>query len=285
MVTNNIKYDACPICFSEQISRVGIISYSQPVLFSTCEISLECDPELWTCLVCESSFVQNRVPEELAIDLYVRGTSGQRWSSESFVEQKTENQIKCLRQYFLNGKRVLDIGCNTGELLDFAKILGCETVGVEYSESSRKIVKGKGHLAISCLPECGQQFDVVVAFDLVEHLYDVPFFFAACKRLLKKAGALIILTGDIGSRSSRLCKSEWWYVRYPEHIVFPSRKYYSQHSGFNVHQWTNTFASRHYAYSWPVVLRGVVGGLLKKRFDGIPSLGPDHVLAVLKREQ
>ena len=102
--------------------------------------------------------------------------------------------------------------------------------------------------------------------------------------ILKKEGVLIVLTGDIGSLSARLCKSSWWYLQYPEHIVFLSKKYFAQHSGFLVEEWVRTYASKSYQGSLPYVLRGLASGVVRMRYNGLPSVGPDHVLAVLKNE-
>jgi 2-polyprenyl-3-methyl-5-hydroxy-6-metoxy-1,4-benzoquinol methylase len=283
-IINNIRNDCCLLCHSRNVFKVGNIPYDEPVHFSTNEIELEFIPELWKCSKCNSSFVQNRVPESMAIALYSQGASAERWSREPFQLQKPVNQIECLQQYFSEGSKVLDIGCNTGELLDYAKLLGCETAGVEYSENSREILVGKSHSAFSSMSEVRQKFDVITAFDLVEHLYDMLTFFLNCRNMLNKDGVLIVLTGNIGSLSARLCKSKWWYLRYPEHIAFPSRQYFARYSGFLVKEWVQTYASKGYQCGWPLILRGLARGVVKSRYNGLPSIGPDHVLAVLKDE-
>ncbi len=64
-------------------------------------------------------------------------------------------------------------GCNTGELLDFAKGLGCQTSGLEYSGDSCEVIREKGHDAYQSFAEIDQQYEFITAFDLVEHLFDV----------------------------------------------------------------------------------------------------------------
>ncbi len=281
-VANNTRHVCCPLCRAKDIFKVGSIQYGPAAQFSTITIKMELVPELWSCMSCNSRFVQNIIPENIAIDLYAGGASMERWSHEPFEQQKPANQLECLRRYFGRGKRVLDVGCNTGELLDFAKSLGCHTSGVEYSDGSRDLLAEKNHATFFSISAVTGEYDVITAFDLVEHLYDIQGFFIACRKLLKQGGALIILTGNIGSLSARLCGAKWWYLKYPEHIVFPSKQYFAGHSGFRMSGWISTYASRGYLYGWSRILFGCASGLRRGDYSGLPSIGPDHVLAILE---
>ena len=181
---------------------------------------------------------------------------------------------------------MLDIGCNTGELLDYAKSRGCQTAGLEFSAASRGVLEEKGHRAYASFDELDELYDVITAIDFVEHLYDVPDFMARCKRQLAPDGCLVILTGDVGSLSARICGTRWWYVRIPEHIVFPSRKYYEEFSGFQVAEWISTYAS--VVYDKTVVRKiiriiKIMKVLLKGNYRGLPSFYPDHILIVLRK--
>ena len=281
-VSNNLRHDGCPMCNTRNIVKVGNISYIQPIHFSTNEIELGYIPEYWKCVECESYFVQNIIPESIAFDLYSQGESNGRWSNEPIISRKPENQIRCLANYFIPERKVLDVGSNTGELLDYAKSRGCITTGVEYSKSSRKVLKSKGHMAFAALSIVEQKFDVITAFDLVEHLYNVSGFIQKCKNILVEGGVLIILTGNPASISAKLSKSGWWYIKYPEHIVFPSKKFYSSCPGFKIQKWIWTYASVGYRHPVWYSIRCARSGLLNGTFSGLPSIGPDHVLAVMK---
>jgi len=280
---NNCRYQSCPLCASADIYCVGKIEYVQPVIFSTNEVELNLVPELWECHNCTSWFAQNIFSAEQAKDLYSMGDAGKRWSREPFELQKHSNILDVLGSVSGNGIKLLDVGCNTGELLDFTKGRGCLTSGVEFSSSSRKVLCEKGHQAYASMKDVNEQFDVITAFDLVEHLYDISKFFSECGRLLNDNGKLIILTGNISSISARLCKDNWWYLKYPEHIVFPSRKFYGESSGFHLKEWRPTYASLPYEQPFSSMIRGVVSGVLKKNYSGLPSLGPDHALIVLQK--
>lgn len=282
VMANDLRHGHCPLCHSDRVRKAGDISYPAPTQFSTHELQLTLAPEFWRCRNCQSGFTQNIIPEEAAIGLYSHGESAERWSREPFNVQKPAEQLKCLGRYFATGSSVLDIGCNTGELLDYAQSLGCQTTGVEYSRASREFLKSKGHEAVPSVADVTGQFDVIAAFDVIEHLYDVPAFLSACKSRLKPNGVLIILTGNIASLSARLCNARWWYLKFPEHIVFPSRNYFVRHSGFKIVDWIPTYASTNLRYGWWKGLKVAVRHGADVAYSGVPSLGPDHVLLVLQ---
>lgn len=104
----------------------------------------------------------------------------------------------------LKGLRILDIGCGGGLLSEPLARLGAEMVGVDPSEAN--IVAAQAHaeqseLAIDyrCstaeeLAEQREQFDLVLAMEVVEHVADVPLFIASCASLTKSGGLMIAAT-------------------------------------------------------------------------------------------
>lgn len=284
-IDNNIKLDHCPCCLASNISPVGNLKYQEKINFSSHEVILSHIPELWKCRDCLSRFVQYTVDAETAKTLYSTGRPGDRWSKDVFDQNKTGEIIEQMSTIFRGGGNVLDVGCNTGELLDFAQSFGCRTSGVEYSAASREILEEKGYKPYASLGETPGKYDVITAFDLFEHLYNVPAFLESCREKLSARGRLVILTGNIGSLSAVVAGSRWWYAQYPEHIVFPSKKFFQEKSGYRVDKWIFTYASKGYKVSlsrqcWTVT-RDII--LRRQEFTGLPSLGPDHVLAVLKK--
>lgn len=280
-----MRRQRCPICGDPTSSALGQVSFAGKTEYSSHQIELELVPEIWKCLACGSWFTQNAVPQEISQALYASGSSGERWTAEVFEKAKLPELIAEVDRHVTTGTRLLDVGCSSGQLLDYAKSRGAETWGMDFSTDCGRVITGKGHRFVSSLADLGaQRFEVVTAFDVIEHLYDAPSFLEDVARLLGPGGKLIVLTGDIASLSARLCGSRWWYLRYPEHIVFPSRRFFrGEPAGFKLERIVRTYASAGYRESPLQVARRALSLLIRRAYEGLPALGPDHMLVVLRR--
>lgn len=263
---------------------LGLLNYTSPVSYSSHELDLPRRPELWRCRECSSWYTNNILPKDVAEGLYKTGSSGSRWTPTPLEQGKSLAILKQLSAVFRADKKVLDIGCNTGELLDFARSRGCNTAGVEFSESCHGPLAEKGH---GCFAELGMvtgRYDVITAFDVIEHVYDPPRFFSMCRDLLEDDGVLVLLTGNIHSMCARLCGPYWWYVNFPEHIGFPSGKFLRNTPGFKLQRQIRTYASLDFVKPIPVVIKRFLLSLYRNgRYAGLPSPIPDHVLVCLSK--
>jgi 2-polyprenyl-6-hydroxyphenyl methylase/3-demethylubiquinone-9 3-methyltransferase len=104
----------------------------------------------------------------------------------------------------MKGLRILDIGCGGGILSEPLARLGATMTGVDPSETNIEAARAHAEtsgLAIDyrCstaeqLAEQGEQFDLVLAMEVVEHVADVPLFVASCAALVKPGGLMIAAT-------------------------------------------------------------------------------------------
>lgn len=209
--------------------------------------------------------------------LYGSGDGGARWSSrEPFTKTKTREALAVLKRLVRPGMRLLDVGCNTGDLLDYARELGAVTAGVEPSDASRRVAADKGHRMAASLAEADGPFDVVTAFDVVEHLYELPAMLEQIGALLPSGGRLVALTGDITCAASKSAGAGWWYVQCPEHVVFPTLAALGGMKGWSVEESVATFADTgHEPRAFRRLLLGLTG---RSRADL-----HDHILVVMKK--
>jgi ubiquinone/menaquinone biosynthesis C-methylase UbiE len=101
---------------------------------------------------------------------------------------------------YAQGKRVLDAGCGTGYGSAELAQLAAEVVGVdiaadavEYAKTNYPIA-GLRFLESSCtaVPFPPESFDLVVAFEVIEHLTDYRAFVDECARVLSRDGQFIV---------------------------------------------------------------------------------------------
>ena len=128
-----IKITKCEVCENEQLKKVldlGNHPLCDDLIPMEEESSCEEFPiEILFCEKCLTAHQGYQVPKETLFTKsyhYRSRMTGSVLSAMADFVEGCENRFASL-----NGKVVLDIGCNDGSLLDFFKIKGCKTVGVE----------------------------------------------------------------------------------------------------------------------------------------------------------
>jgi SAM-dependent methyltransferase len=111
-------------------------------------------------------------------------------------------------------KRVLEIGCATGALLEFFVWRGWEVQGVEISEKQAEYAREKRSLDVSTMPLEENHFpdghfSLVIASHLIEHLNDPASFVREVRRILIPGGRFIVTTPNIASFQARLFGNKW----------------------------------------------------------------------------
>lgn len=287
---NTGKRNNCPCCGSSSLGFVAKIDIEKPTLFGSLEVAPVEVPDLWQCYNCDSRFVQHFVEEQEAIRLYSESSSGARWNTPAFEQDKTATTVKLVAEQLSAGLSILDIGCNTGELLDFAKAKGAITFGLEYSASGAAKAASKGHTIYrEQAAAASQLYDLITAFDLVEHLYEPAEFVRFWQQYLKPGGRFIFHTGNACSAPALQSGGRWWYVRLVEHLVFPSQKWYSSLPDLKLVSYTPIWASNYFEGQrkgkqlLKLLRRLPLVSLLAGSYTGIPAMLPDHHLVILEK--
>jgi len=150
---------------------------------------------------------------------------------------------------FVKDKLCLDLGCGTGYGSSFLVKKGAKTVvggdksekALFYAKSCYKSKQRKSlefvYLNATSLPFLDSSFDVVISFELIEHLKNYERFLLEIKRVLKRGGVLILSTPS--RRVGSIVLTDWKYHLHEfskEELLglvnkyFVSSKMYGQHS-------------------------------------------------------
>lgn len=103
-----------------------------------------------------------------------------------------------------SGLRLLDIGCGGGLLCEPMARLGANVVGADaaprnipvaqlHAEQSGLTIDYR-HTTAEDMAEAGEQFDVVLNMEVVEHVADPLAYLTACRELLKPGGLMVAST-------------------------------------------------------------------------------------------
>lgn len=102
------------------------------------------------------------------------------------------------------GLRLLDIGCGGGLLSEPMARLGATVVGADAAAGNIPVAQVHAeqsgleidyrNVTAEALAEAGEQFDVVLNMEVVEHVADPQAYLTACQQLLKPGGLMICST-------------------------------------------------------------------------------------------
>ena len=109
------------------------------------------------------------------------------------------------------GLRLLDIGCGGGLLSEPMARLGATVVGADAAERNIPVARVHAeqsgleidyrHTTAEAIAEEGEQFDVVLNMEVVEHVADPQDFITVCQQLVKPGGLMICSTLNRNAKS------------------------------------------------------------------------------------
>lgn len=228
----NLEPASCPLCGPDapSVTRYDFAPY-----------------RVVACSSCGLTYLSPRLTEQAILELYKNeayynsNISGQGYDeymeiSDNWVKTFSL-RLKQIAPYKSAGK-ALDIGCGPGYFLTAAQKLGFDVNGLDPSdyivEQAQKTWGDRIRLGL--IESAGyslESFDLVVAFDTFEHIYDPKKFLAAIHGVLKPGGVLAITTPDPTSLLSKVSGKNWVSYKLPEHVFYWSpetiRKILSEH--------------------------------------------------------
>jgi SAM-dependent methyltransferase len=143
--------------------------------------------------------------------------------AEPVLRREFARSVDFIRKYRDKGK-LLELGCAYGFFLKEAsrhfEVAGVE-LAAEAADHGRRaglnILSGLANEA--SLRQLGH-VDVIVLFDVIEHLPEPHETLALCFQHLNPGGIIVITTGDFGSPVARLTGVRWRLMTPPQHLWF-----------------------------------------------------------------
>jgi len=185
------------------------------------------------CPVCETLF-QHPMPTIAAMKAYVE----REYASGVYNDYVSAAQLKSLTfarrarriAQRAPGKRLLDVGASCGFFVEEALKAGFDAYGVELSsEAVSKAPPDVGARLtlgdVNALALGGvAPFDVVTAFDLIEHVFDPVAFLREVRRVARPGGLLVITTPDVAHVLRHVLRGRWPMFQPMQHTVLFSRR-------------------------------------------------------------
>jgi SAM-dependent methyltransferase len=122
---------------------------------------------------------------------------------------------------------LLDIGCGQGDFIHEASISSWKAFGIEFSPAAvslcqrrgLQVVQGSTGPSLSSTTQC-RTFDVVTAFEVLEHLRDPGDLLNDASMLLDSGGLLYLTTPNFNAFLRHLERDRFSPVSYPDHLCF-----------------------------------------------------------------
>jgi SAM-dependent methyltransferase len=274
----------CPIC-DDQSHSIGPIVHNQPPMVAGVPIDLgTASFTMRRCSNCGLHYKDPPIPMDKLVECYTLASSD-NWEHEPSPRKRRFDKIASYITTNAQGKRILDVGCANGALLQYLQESdpAWECFGLEPGKAAAQTASERSITILGSLFEDldpnnpDHRFDVILAIDVLEHLIDPAEFFQHVKTHLEPGGVFIALTGDTDAWGWKLQSQRYWYCNLPEHQVFYCRQtieHLAERHQFALVDYTRIshMRSKPHRIARDFIRNGIWGLAWRLRGFGIPPL-------------
>lgn len=182
---------------------------------------------LYHCPTCSLFFRYPRLDKQELDRLYQAGSES-NWQASQGEREDWTITLKWIKDRFPNGAKILDVGCFDGNFLSQLPS-NCQLFGIEIHNKAVEKAKERGVKIIAQdfdgLQYLESQFDVIVAFDVIEHVINPQLFINDLVKVVSPRGMIVIGSGNTDALSWRFMGARYWYCTIAEHLSFINPKW------------------------------------------------------------
>jgi SAM-dependent methyltransferase len=129
-------------------------------------------------------------------------------STKGYYDEKRAFYFEYLETLVGSDRKILDIACNDGTLTKSYKKYG-DVMGIDINKDAIQKCRANGvkclQTPVEGLPKkYDNHFDIIIAGDIIEHVFNTDNFLRNISKRLKKNGVLLLTTANVASFGRRI---------------------------------------------------------------------------------
>jgi SAM-dependent methyltransferase len=228
------------------------------------------------CAYCGLAFTY---PQPVSMDrFYPSRYRRYSWFVQAILEFLYRRRVRSWVQGLGSSGRALEVGCGAGWMLCALRQQGWKVVGNERTFQGAVCASSMNNLPVFvgglAALKLEPRFDLIILFQVLEHLSDPLETLQQCAMLLKPGGSLVVAVPNLDSWQARLAGPSWYHLDVPRHLFHFSTRSLStilELVGLTIHR--IRFSSlEHDPYGWAQSFLNLLGfrqNLLTKALMGL----------------
>ena len=208
------KLDNCPLCGSHRLIKLFTLKKEQ---FVRCED-------------CGLVHINPKPDSKVVLSTYQSGYSHSYEKKADKKIKRAARYVKRLSKKIKNTGRWLDVGCSAGFVVKASQDEGFESHGIDIDPDGLDYAKNKLNLTnvsqttIENAAFEDASFDIISAYDVIEHVENLHTFTAQLKALLAPDGLIDLITPNLNHWTVPSDLKRWKEIKPSEHLYYFNKR-------------------------------------------------------------